>query len=225
MIGFGWKLTNKPFNKVDHKLKFSIEGEYPQIENSTDARALKFNLEIKSRIARQYRWMTVQDLEESRERIRAYPGEDPLDTAEFSYEVLLSTDDLLSIRFQDMTYSRGAAHSSEGFFTLNYELKTGTILRLRDIFKPKVNYRGRLEQLCKARFDKKVADYLFPDSLSRELQNHNEWNITHEGLVMNFDRCNIAPCAAGELSVVIPYQDLYDLLNQHSPVFLLSRLA
>ena len=222
VVGPGWTLRTKKFKEVSHRWKYSLEGQFPRIENTRDRRALKFNREIKRRIAKQYVGATQPNLKDFRDQVRAFPKEDPLETAEFDYEIMYSNDAVLSIRFHDITYSRGAAHPLESFFTLNYALTSGRIFRLKDVFKPKLRFKAKLEQLC----DQKLADMriyaLFPESMSNELRNYDEWNITSEGLVMNFDRCNVAACAYGEISIVIPYQNLRPLLNQRSPAYKIS---
>jgi len=151
-------------------------------------------------------------LKEFREQIRAFPKQDPLETAEFSYEILFASQEGLSIRFHDVIYSYGAAHPLEDYFSMNFNLKRGTVLQLATLFKSKARYRRRLVELCTKGLDDQGV-LTRPDVIAAELRRHIEWNITREGLVVNFDRCAVSACMGGEHSVIIPYHDLANILN------------
>lgn len=212
IIGHGWTLRTKQFEAVSHKLKYSIKGEYPYLHASPYHRAIRFNREIRSKIAKQYGYAMTPDPKEFREHVRAFPKEDPLETAEFSYEILFANKGLLSIRFHDIIYSYGAAHPLEDYFSLNFDLKRGTVLKLTSFFKSNTRYRRRLVELCKKGLDDQGV-FTYPDAISAELRRHIEWNITREGLVINFDRCAVSACMGGEHSVIIPYHELANILS------------
>jgi hypothetical protein len=216
IIGRSGTLRTQQFEAVSHKLKYSIKGEYPFLNASPYQQAIRFNREIRRKIAKQYGYAMSPDSKEFREHVRVFPKEDPLETAEFSYEILFANQELLSIRFHDITYSYGAAHPLEDYFSLNFDLKRGTVLQLASFFKSNTRYRRRLVQLCKKGLDDQGV-FTYPDAVSAELRRHTEWNITRDGLVINFDRCAVASCGNGERSVTIQYDQLRDILNRNGP--------
>lgn len=218
----GWSLKARSFNLENDKLRYSIQGQYPEIQPVTGERALTFNREIRLRIARQYRRFTAPNLEELRRRIRDMPEIPIFDTAEFDYEILFASERFLSIRFHDTTYSFPKVHDVEAFFTLNYDLSTGRILRIDSVFKPERNFYPGLVELCAKGFRAQGISLYYEDGslepsaykfILAYLRRHAEWNITHEGLVINFDQCTIPDCGHGKLSVTIPYHDLKNMLN------------
>src|SRR5258706_4887744 len=119
IISHAWKLSTRQFEAVGHKLKYDIKGEYPFVHASSYHQGIRFNREIRSKIAKQYRYAMRPKLNEFREQIRAFPKQDPLETAEFSYEILFASQEGLSIRFHDVIYSYGAAHPLEDYFSMN----------------------------------------------------------------------------------------------------------
>jgi hypothetical protein len=207
----GWIVKPRQYRAVSHSLKYSITGEYPFIV-SRDYRAVRLNREINTRIARQYAYAMHPTRKDFYDR-GAFSNEDPLETAEFTYEILFARDGLLSIRFHDMTYSAGAAHPLENYFSLNFDLKRIAIVPISSLFRPKLHFMRRLVDLCQKRFDEEGV-FTFPDAIEAELHRHIEWNITREGLVVNFDRCSVMACAYGERAVRVPYDDFGNLLNR-----------
>ncbi len=212
-----WKIVPQKYKAVSHKLKYSITGEYPLIR-STDPRAARFARAIQNKISKQYAYATHPNRKDFYER-GAFSKDDPLETAEFSYEILFANDELLSIRFSDMTYSAGAAHPLENYFSLNFDLRRRTVFQIRSLFKPNVRVMSRLVKLSKKGLDEQSVS-TDEDAVEAELRQHLEWNITRSGLMINFDRCAVASCGYGERSVVIPYDDLKELMRQNSALLL-----
>src|SRR5258707_1187004 len=143
-IGHGWKLRSREFSAVSHKYRYKIEGDYPEISPSTDLRTRRINSEIKRRIAKQYRWAIVRNSQNLRDQIRLGRNEDPLNTAEFDYELLFENGDLLSIRFHDMNYSYPAAHSGEDYFSLSFDLRNGKAVPFAAMFQATAKFRRQL---------------------------------------------------------------------------------
>jgi hypothetical protein len=207
----------REYKAVDHRLRYSITGEYPYVDARTrHARAFKHEIALK--IVQQYGYATRPDWQEFQERHKLSPKQDPLQTAEFSYEILFSDENLVSIRFHDMTYSYGAAHPLESYFSVNYDLKRGAAVPIASLFRPGSRFMRRLIGLSKSKLDEQKV-FTFPDAIETELSRHLEWNVTANGLVINFDRCAVAGCADGERSVLIPYDDLNDILRKHDSRF------
>ncbi|MDT4895278.1 MAG: hypothetical protein QOH25_355 [Acidobacteriota bacterium] len=68
---------------------------------------------------------------------RMLSGESSFDSR---YQVEHATNDLVSISFIINTYFEGAVHGNYSDISFNYDLKTGALLKLADLFKPNSNY-------------------------------------------------------------------------------------
>ncbi|SRR6266496_616035 len=232
-ISFGMNLVRTPFKIENDRLRYSIGGQYPQIQAANDRRVLRFNREVRRTIARHYVRLTKPNLKELRKRIRDMSEIEILDTAEFDYEVLFQSEELLSIRFHDRNYSFPQVHDVSGYFTLNYDIKRAAAVSLRSLFKPNAKFYRKLVELCAREFNKQGISIYYEDGslvkfdadfILKYLHDRAEWNITDRGLVLNFDQCTFPDCAHGAPSVTIPYTDFREILNHRSPVYRIIRI-
>jgi hypothetical protein len=139
-------------------------------------------------------------------------GESSMDVR---YEAYLPTDSFLSIWFDIGFYSAGAAHPGSYSWTLNYDLHTGSVLALADLFKPDVPYLETLAAYSKQVLNEKGV-LLFPDGADPLEENYRNWNATPDGLLITFDEYQVAPYAAGSQQVTVPYSELAALLDPTS---------
>src|SRR5882724_2195795 len=212
ILGRGLKLESEKFRTVRRQVRYDIQGEYPRIIPITDRRARRFNNEVNRKIRKHYVYMTAPKRRWLRDLIQTIPEQNPLQTAEFSYQVLTTNKDFLSVRFQDINYTYPAAHPLEDFFTVNFELKNGRVLLISSVFKRNTRYKNTIARLCEKQLTAEGL-YVHADAILTDLHRNIEWNVTREGLVINFDRCAISSCGDGQRSVTIPYGELENILN------------
>jgi hypothetical protein len=223
VFGNGWKLAPTKYKDVNHKWKYKIRGIYPQVINSHDPRALGFNQEVKRGIAEQFSYATAPDPKDFQISESLFLGEDPLEMADFDYEIMLATEELVSVKFNFEAYSRGAAHPVHGYFTVNYEAMSGRGLKLGDIFKPDSDYLTVISRSCAEKIGVEATKGSpWADASSPKEKNFEHWNVTKEGVVINFDQCVVWGCAGGTLTVIIPYSILREYLNPSGAVFQLA---
>ncbi len=139
-----------------------------------------------------------------------------------TYEISLATDKILSIYFIVYSYGVGAAHSVQDSFTVNYDLESEKVLRLADIFKPNANYLRLISQYCLNELTKQ-DNFVFKEALTPKAKNYESWNITKEGLQINFAACSVLACSAGEQEVTIPFVTMRDVLRTKSAVISLTQ--
>lgn len=48
-----------------------------------------------------------------------------------------------------------------------------------------------------------------------ETETFENWNVTRDGIIFNFDACNVLSCADGEQRVEIPFDELKPWLNSN----------
>ena len=216
-FGQGLSIVHQEINLKSEKLRYEIHVTYPQIEGRKSPRISTLNRQIKRLVSDHYRWPlhpTAKDLSYYREK---HP--DIFNTIDLSYETLFATDKLLSIYFEGFSYGIGAAHSVQYSFTVNYDLKSEKLLRLADIFKPDVNYLQFVSQYCTndlARQHGTRAKYFFTAALEPKVKNYQSWNVTKEGIRINFDACSALGCSDGKQSVTIPFAEMKEMLNEKS---------
>ena len=147
-------------------------------------------------MSRQYRWAlnpTAKDLLYYRSK---HP--EVLNTAESSYDIVMATDELLSIYIEMYTYGIGAAHSVQQSFTVNFDLKSRRLVKLRDIFDPNADYLHFVSRYCTDELRKRFGEALFDEELAPDEKNFQSWNATKEGLKLNFDACKVTGCSGGK---------------------------
>lgn len=111
------------------------------------------------------------------------------------------------------------AHPNAFFRTFTFNTATGKLLAVSDIFTPGTNYlsvlsaesRKRLPTMIAARVGVSVSE-LDPDSMNDgtapEADNFQNWYLDGRNLVLIFPPYQVAPYAAGVLSVSIPLSQL-----------------
>jgi hypothetical protein len=128
------------------------------------------------------------------------------------YQFFTPTESLLSISFGVDWYSAGAAHPNSYSRTLNYDLDSGTVLALADLFKADTQFLEALSAYSVKVLTEK-GTLMFPDGAEPTEDNYQNWNLTPDGLLITFDDYQVAPHVAGPQQVVIPYAELTDLIN------------
>jgi hypothetical protein len=116
------------------------------------------------------------------------------------------------------SYFYGAAHPSMVLDILNFNLETGNIIGLSDVFKP--GYGKALKQLVEKQFIKQngFADWNFtPRNGDFELA--NEFSISSKGIVFSYNQYEIGPYAAGMPEVIVPYSLIIELFAKDSYLF------
>ena len=61
------------------------------------------------------------------------------------------------------------------------------------------------------------ADSLSKSALAPAAENFENWHLTSNGIVFNFDGCKILDCDAGDRTVDIPFSEMKPLLNPGIP--------
>jgi hypothetical protein len=134
------------------------------------------------------------------------------------YDVLLATNDLISVEFDISNYEAGAAHPSNYSTVLNYDLKAGKALKLADLFKPGSDYLNRISRYAVADLKKQAgSDEYDSEWLEKgaapEADNYKSWNISKKGIAVTFDPYQVASYAEGPKHVVVPYSELKEVIR------------
>jgi hypothetical protein len=165
--------------------KPSINASYPQITGSNDPAIVKFNQQAEA--------IVTQAIKEFKE------GEPDASKGDLSttYNVMLATDDLISVEILQDSYA-GGAHPDSAYYTLNYDLHTGRELQLKEMFKPNADYKKTIQQYAlkdlNARAKREaLKEHMPPDQQTEDLFSPDQlsdwtgWTMTRHGLLVYFD--------------------------------------
>lgn len=200
----GFRFIKKEFQR-DDDAKISIF--YPQIVGGSNRVTSSLNKRIWNLAIQEYE----SDVKPSRKMPRVEKHEYQLQLSR-KYSLEFVSDEIVSLVFHEWWYGIGAAHGDGKYLTLNFNLKTGKPIKLRELFKPGSHYLKRLHGICEQALVSQTGTELTSE-LSLEPERNIEWHLTKDRLCIDFPRCEPTPCAAGEQIVAIPYADLKDILN------------
>lgn len=131
-----------------------------------------------------------------------------------SFSVKVKEDHRLGIVWDVAQNYVGSAHPSETLNPVMYDMDTGTVITLSDLFKPGSPYLKRLSRFCTERLTQSFTNSgipLFTDGLKPTEQNFANFLIRPEGLYFVFNPYQVAPYSAGVQEVVVPYSLFQDI--------------
>ncbi len=128
-----------------------------------------------------------------------------------TYDIFVTHSGLISVRFTIYSYLSGAAHPLTGFGTLNYDLQSGKVLTLADLFKPNAKYLDVIARYTQQTL--KAENRLsFPEGAKATADNYAKWSFDRGGLLFSFDDYQVGPYVEGPSEVLVPYTLLADLV-------------
>jgi Protein of unknown function (DUF3298) len=210
------KFVPRQIREVNRRKRTTIKARYAQVVGAAgNLRLAKLNQELRKFI----------DKEVNKFRKDAGPPEERTSssgsTFESKYKVTYAEGDLISIAFLVEAYYEGAVHGSYNTIVFNYDLTSGKMLKLADLFKPGANYLKPISDysIVSLRKEKEgVPDSDWIDGAAPKLENYQSWNITREGLDIEFDPYQVGPYAEGPHEVLIPYSALKNIINPAGPL-------
>ena len=128
------------------------------------------------------------------------------------YEVISYTDKVISLLLNISPYL-GGAHGMTYLKTFNFDLENNRLLELGDIFNPDSDYLAYISGYCRQDLEKQMLfmqtepdnDWINEGTDPAVLQNYSRFLLGPEGLIIRFEAYQVAPGAAGDFSVLIPY--------------------
>jgi hypothetical protein len=236
-LGGGLHIVAKSINAANDRLRYEIGIGYPEITGSKKPQVLRFNqaaASLANREARLYRRAQLAP----REKLPPW-WKDTKEYLSLTYDVIFADDRLISIRFDKQTYTRGAGHAVQQFRVVNYDLEKGRPLQLDSLFTPNSQYLKFITDYClnslreqnkkdcfeaakdsRSGIDREYCEregsrsFWLPEFERPTLGNFQFWSLRGDGLLVSFEECRMAPCAAGPREVLIPYPSLKSIAKQ-----------
>jgi hypothetical protein len=138
-------------------------------------------------------------------------------TLEGSYSVAYVSPTLLSLRFSVTTFVTGGAHPVTEIGSINFNVLTGAVIQLPDLFVSNAAALPVLTTRAHAVLTAAIgADLFWPASITMDQFGH-AWVFTSSGLEVGWDQGTMAPMAAGPVSVVIPWPQLATVIANPGP--------
>jgi hypothetical protein len=152
-----------------------------------------------------------------------------------NYNVLLATDDLISIEMAEY-YDGGGAHPNERLWSLTYDLPGNKELKFEDLFKPGSDYNAAIAKYVVADIDRRAAA-IEQESARNEGRKPNPrdqsivsmeqlselsgWAMTPKGLVVYFDFPHVMAVFD---RTFIPYSVVNEYLKPDGPAARIHKL-
>jgi hypothetical protein len=223
----GAEVVAKQIKETNKKLNYKIDISYPEIAAPLDDRFNKLNQASKELVSRTVAQFKRERAEAAAEAQTSDPSTLSELTSDLSgdYVIALADDNLVSIYYDIGGYAAGAAHGSSSSYVLNYDVKSGKLLKFADLFKPGANYLPLISAYCITDLKKQSKNHedSLPDDMIQsgagpDAGNFKSWTITRKGLSIDFDAYQVGPYAAGPQTVLVPYAALKDLINPAGPL-------
>jgi hypothetical protein len=126
---------------------------------------------------------------------------------------------IISIRFSAQGYVAGIAHPYHRHSVLNYDLNSGEVIELADLFRFDANYLEVLSEYSRAVLSRRLADKsMMAEGTAPKAENFVNWNIKPYGLMITFDEYQVAPYVNGPQTVLIPYSAIKGILAEDTPL-------
>jgi hypothetical protein len=122
---------------------------------------------------------------------------------------------ILSFSIVNSEYFFGAAHPGSYLNYINFDITTGNVISIEDLFVS--NYKKELNQIA----EKKFIQLFGAEGWDFTPGNFNiteNYLITKSGLIFTFNQYEIGPYAAGSPTFLIPYKDIKHLINENAIV-------
>ena len=197
---------------------YSVDVAYPQVKGLNNNAAMKFNRWISNFIlddVAEFSGLEKAAVLEYKRTGKTPPIEESLHV---SYEVMLATETIVSIRFTHVVMAFGQMHPIDYYVSINYDLKSGKFLKLGDLFKRRANFLETISTYCRDEIQKTYdMSYTNEEWMTKGLQpksgNFANWNLTTEGIHISFEDYQVGSHAMGQPELTVPYDVLIDLLE------------
>ena len=125
------------------------------------------------------------------------------------YEVLLSTDEVLSLRNTVRRLLPGVAGESSEVLTETFDLSTGQPIHVADLFDPATDWVSAVSTEALTRLELEPwTDQRRVIGAGADAANFERFNLTNGGLVLSFAPLSVGGSGTNTLSITIPYPAL-----------------
>ncbi len=207
------RLDSVPWVEQGQPFGYRITAQVPVLIGSQDPRVTAFNEEMSAIVNK-----AADDFKQSLGNLPATP-DSTASTFDLRYNLLSPPGNILSLKFDIQTYFTGAAHPGTTSRTVTFDLEQGRDILLGDLFVPDADFLTPIAKYCIDQLNTRDIGFQgFELGATADSGNYRSWNVTPDGLMITFDEYQVAPYAAGPQTVVIPYEELAQLIRPDGPL-------
>lgn len=215
----GMRMVLKEQSEENKKLKLTIDTAYPQLVGGDAAITDTFNKALSGFATRR-----VSDFKKDNKEGFAEMAKDsessPGYSLDVSYHTTYADKNLISLLVWSYSYT-GGAHGGSASTTFNYDLQSGRMLKLADLFQPNSGYLKTISAYCITSLTKELGDVdaeWLRTGAGPKAENYKSWNVTPDGLQFTFDAYQVAAYAFGPQEVIVPYSALKAVIKPDGPL-------
>lgn len=195
--------------------KYSIDVIYPQVENLTNkTEQSKLNQSLQDRMN-----SLVAEFKQNQVNSVEIPEfENAKSELKITYVPGLANSKIFSTQFQILENFPGMAHPNNYNEVFNYNLQNASLISLSNLFKPDSNYlltlaeQARKDLTEQEKENPNAADFI-NEGTGPTADNFDLFLLDKEALVLIFNPATVAPDYFGTMKVIIPYEQMRNLLS------------
>lgn len=156
--------------------------------------------------------------------VRTLKPDLPSDTEQTILHKIVHADtDIISVEYDTLFTTRGAAHPGRDVEALTYLLKKGRALRTDDLFGPQASWKAPFTALASEKLKTATieqgcdAPLALDDARSASLR-ADRWLISQEGLIVLYPPYALGPYAMEGCQIILPWAELKPLLRKDAPI-------
>ena len=126
---------------------------------------------------------------------------------------------VVSLLFTISEYT-GEVHPFDQHYSINYDLSTGKLITLNDLFKPNEDFLPVIADFASHELHQRqdLPPEQIEPGVAPSADNYKIWNITPQGLLITFEEYQVGPYAAGPQMVLVPFDTLSALISPDGPL-------
>ncbi len=115
--------------------------------------------------------------------------------------------------YVDYYFYSGGAHGATDRRAYNYDVASGKVLNLKDIFHPGYQYKSLIDAAIRAEISQRPEDFFPLEMGFQGIAEQQNFYLQNDSLIIYFNQYEIAPYAAGIQEFCFPLRDFYKGLD------------
>jgi hypothetical protein len=213
-------ISSVTLHQFDQKLGYDIQVSYPKINGLSD-------IGVQDTINHALYKIVSDDIDQFKAGINgtnfvpalSAPGQSTL-SINYASSTPSTVENLVSFTFAQEYYSDGAAHPGHEVNSYTYDLTTGKLITLDDLFIDE--YLQVLSSYASSTLAISLGNYADSDMIHQgtapTADNFKNFIPENDGLHIKFDEYQVAPYVVGSPEIVVPYAVLKNYINPAGPL-------
>lgn len=132
-----------------------------------------------------------------------------------NYTIGVNENGILSVKFEVYTYTQGYAHGMTYAKSLTFDLNTGRVYQLGDLFRLNSHYILRISDIIKEQIKERDLPLIYE---FKRIKDDDPFYLTENALVVYFPIYEYTPYYVGIPEFTIPYSRIANLVREGGPI-------